>query len=337
MDIAKTLTEGGKEVVTALDKRISDVTGVIDTRGAKLAETVGGRSPTSTRRSARARIEVANTLDSRIGQLEQLLVGRAEAVTRKDRDAQPRRRRPAQRPASRSFPPRSRPAPWTVGAHARPASTARTPSARRCGNAETIGAASAATEVLTAAPPRRPSRSTAAPARSSDTIGKSAAAANETIGKTTATADRSSLAKSVVATSEAIGRSAQEAERSLSALSAGVTTALKQNAGDVERTLLGVSAESRRATSSARPTRSTPRWCQRIGEMTRILDEKSSGLIAALVRQERGIRRRGQPRHRPGGEVDRGQELRLHPDDDGQQRGDRPPHQRGEPERHRQR
>ena len=39
MDIAKTLAEGGKEVVTALDKRIGDVTGIINTRGAKLAET----------------------------------------------------------------------------------------------------------------------------------------------------------------------------------------------------------------------------------------------------------------------------------------------------------
>ena len=38
MDIAKTLAEGGKEVVTALDRRIEDVTGVINPRGAKLAE-----------------------------------------------------------------------------------------------------------------------------------------------------------------------------------------------------------------------------------------------------------------------------------------------------------
>ena len=44
MDIARTLTEGGKEVVTAVDKRITDVTTVIDTRGAKLAETIGARA-----------------------------------------------------------------------------------------------------------------------------------------------------------------------------------------------------------------------------------------------------------------------------------------------------
>ena len=50
MDIAKTLAEGGKEVVTALDKRIEDVTGVINTRGAKLAETIGERIDEAGRR-----------------------------------------------------------------------------------------------------------------------------------------------------------------------------------------------------------------------------------------------------------------------------------------------
>ena len=41
MDIAKTLADGGKEVVSALDKRISDVTAVINVRGAKLADALG--------------------------------------------------------------------------------------------------------------------------------------------------------------------------------------------------------------------------------------------------------------------------------------------------------
>ena len=40
MDIAKTMAEGGKEVVGALDKRIADVTTVINVRGAKLAESI---------------------------------------------------------------------------------------------------------------------------------------------------------------------------------------------------------------------------------------------------------------------------------------------------------
>ncbi len=43
LDIAKTLSEGGKEVVGALDKRISDVTAVINVRGAKLADALGAK------------------------------------------------------------------------------------------------------------------------------------------------------------------------------------------------------------------------------------------------------------------------------------------------------
>ena len=37
------LIEGGKEVVSALDKRIADVTAVINVRGAKLAESIGSK------------------------------------------------------------------------------------------------------------------------------------------------------------------------------------------------------------------------------------------------------------------------------------------------------
>ena len=104
MDIAKTLAEGGKEVVTALDKRISDVTGVINTRGAKLAETVGEQHRRHRQGARHARASRSpTTLDTRIGQLEQLLVGRAEARDRTDRDAHPRRRRPAQRPDRGAF------------------------------------------------------------------------------------------------------------------------------------------------------------------------------------------------------------------------------------------
>ena len=44
-------------------------------------------------------------------------------------------------------------------------------------------------------------------------------------------------------TSEAIRSSAHEAERTLTTLSSGVTTVLKQNASEVERTLLGVGAD----------------------------------------------------------------------------------------------
>ena len=83
MDIAKTLAEGGKEVVAALDKRISDVTARHQyARRQARRDASAPRSTTSTRRSAPARIEVADNLDSRIGRFEELLVGRAEAVTK---------------------------------------------------------------------------------------------------------------------------------------------------------------------------------------------------------------------------------------------------------------
>ncbi|HXQ84958.1 MAG TPA: hypothetical protein VN769_12925 [Xanthobacteraceae bacterium] len=80
VDIGKTLAEGGKEVVTALDKRISDVTTLIDMRGAKLGETIGERIASIDKSLGKGALEVANALDTRVGHLEQLLVGRAEAV-----------------------------------------------------------------------------------------------------------------------------------------------------------------------------------------------------------------------------------------------------------------
>ncbi len=40
MEIAKSLADGGKEVVGALEKRIDEASGTIDTRGTKLAETL---------------------------------------------------------------------------------------------------------------------------------------------------------------------------------------------------------------------------------------------------------------------------------------------------------
>ena len=42
-DIAKTLADGGKEVVTQIDKRVTDVANIIDMRAAKLADTVDER------------------------------------------------------------------------------------------------------------------------------------------------------------------------------------------------------------------------------------------------------------------------------------------------------
>jgi len=274
MDIAKTLTEGGKEIVTALDKRISDVTVVIDTRGAKLAETVGGRIADIDKALGTRAIEVADTLDGRIAHLEELLVGRAEAVTEK-------------------LETRTRAAADLLNARLEELSTSiRTSSVDveqslaqlTAKTMEMLGkntaASVAATEVLNRSAAEATASLNQSAGALSGTIAKSAAAANETIGKTTATA-ADLVARSVVASREAIARTAGEAERSLSALSTEVSTALKQNVGNVERTLIGTSAEIGRNLVTKADEINTA-VVQRIGEMTRILDEKSSGLIAAL-------------------------------------------------------
>ena len=82
MDIAKTVAEGGKEVVAALDKRIIDVTTTINTRGGQLAETIGARIEDIDKALGTRAMEVASNLDIRIGKFEELLIGRAETVTR---------------------------------------------------------------------------------------------------------------------------------------------------------------------------------------------------------------------------------------------------------------
>ena len=78
--------------------------------------------------------------------------------------------------------------------------------------------------------------------------------------------------------------STHDAERVISGMSTGVSNVLKQNAGDVERMLLSVSAEvARNFVGKAEEISSTVR--QRAAEMTEIVDEKSSGLLAALTRK----------------------------------------------------
>src|SRR5262245_65935798 len=73
----------------------------------------------------------------------------------------------------------------------------------------------------------------------------------------------------------------------ISGMSTGVSNVLKQNAGEVERTLLSVSAEVARNFVGEAEEISTAVG-QRAAEMTRIVDEKTSGLLAALTnkRQE---------------------------------------------------
>ena len=79
-DLAKTLTEGGKDVVSALDQRIGEVAGTVRLRRrssgsprrkiGEIDQTLGTRA-----------LEVANNLDSRIGRFEDLLIGRATVTS----------------------------------------------------------------------------------------------------------------------------------------------------------------------------------------------------------------------------------------------------------------
>ena len=82
VDIAKTLADGGKEVVGALDKRISDVTAVINVRGAKLADALGAKIDDIDQAFGKRALELATNIDSRISRFEELLIGRAETVTK---------------------------------------------------------------------------------------------------------------------------------------------------------------------------------------------------------------------------------------------------------------
>ena len=80
-DIAKALTEGGKDVVEALDNRIGEVAGTINSRGVEVADSISARIGEIDKTLGTRALEVANNLDSRIGRFEELLVGRAETVT----------------------------------------------------------------------------------------------------------------------------------------------------------------------------------------------------------------------------------------------------------------
>ncbi|HWP26126.1 MAG TPA: hypothetical protein VNL39_07260 [Xanthobacteraceae bacterium] len=79
-DIAAALSEGGRQVVTALDRRVADATTALDAQSTRLAETIGRRIEQIDQTLGTRAAEVADNLDARIGRLEQLLIGRAESV-----------------------------------------------------------------------------------------------------------------------------------------------------------------------------------------------------------------------------------------------------------------
>ncbi len=274
MDIAKTLAEGGKEVVTALDKRITDLTGVIDTRGAKLAETVSARIDNIDQALGARASEFASSLDSRIGVLEHLLVGRAETVAEQIEVRS--------RAAADLLNGRMEELSESIKTNSGDAARALTDLAVK--TTEALGKSTTANLAATEAFNRSAAEATNALNQSagalSATIGKSAAAASDTIGRATANA-ADLVGKNAIATREAIARSASEAEHTLSAASSEVNKALKHTIGNVERTLLGTSAEIERSLIGKADSINTA-VSQRMEEMTRILDEKSGGLIEAL-------------------------------------------------------
>ncbi|MGB7035227.1 MAG: hypothetical protein WBD71_06850, partial [Xanthobacteraceae bacterium] len=95
-------------------------------------------------------------------------------------------------------------------------------------------------------------------AAANETVGKAAAAANETITKATTSAAEL-LGKTTQSNADAIGRTVSEAERKLLGMS-----------NEVARNLVGKANEIHTAMT------------QRVDDMTRVLDQNSNGLIAAL-------------------------------------------------------
>jgi hypothetical protein len=208
MDIAKTLTEGGREVVAAVDKRVGDVNA---------------------------------TLDGRLSQMEQLLVGRTEAVTQ---HIEVRSRAAASllnariEELSESIKVNSSKAEQAIGQL-----TARSVDALGKSTAASVAATEAlnhsAAEV-TASLNRSAGEATASLSRSagalSSTIAKSAATASEAISKTSATATEA-IGKTSAAVTEGIGRSASEAERSLLGTSAEVARNITGRADEITSTV----------------------------------------------------------------------------------------------------
>jgi hypothetical protein len=253
LDIGKTLAEGGKEVITALDRRITDVTTLIDMRGARLGEVINDRVANIDKTLGKGALEVATTLDSRIGHLEELLIGRAEAVIHQ---MEVRSRGAADLLNSRLEA-------LSESIKTNTGSAERSLTQLTATTTEALGKSAAAGTAASEALNRSAAEATVALNRSagalSTTITKSAATANEAIGKAASTATEL-LAKTALSTSDTIGRSAVEAERKL----VGMST-------EVSRNVVGKANEINSAIT------------QRVEDMTRILDEKSNGLVAALT------------------------------------------------------
>ena len=259
VEISKTLSENGKEVIVALDKRIGDVTTIIDARAVKLADTIGDRIAGIDTALGKGALEVASTLDSRVDHLEQLLGGRAETVVSQ---MEARSRVVAEQLGSRFAQIAE-----SIKTNSTDAERALTQLAANTTDAlgESVTASTAAAEALN----RSAAEATVSLNRSAGTLSNvittSAAVANDAIGKSTAGA-ADLLAKSTQSATNSITRGATEAERKLIGMSTEVSRNVVGKANEIN-TALG----------------------QRVDEMTRILDEKSNTLIAALTARGQGF------------------------------------------------
>ncbi len=160
---------------------------------------------------------------------------------------------------------------------------------------EALGKTAAASTAATEALNRSAAEATVSLNRSAgaltNTITKSATAANETLGKTTATAN-DLLARSSTAVNETVGKAAAAANEAITKAAAaaadvlGKTTqsnadAIGRTVSEAERKLLGMSHEvARNLVGKANEIHGA--MTQRVDDMTRLLDQNSNGLIAAL-------------------------------------------------------
>jgi hypothetical protein len=271
IDIAKTLAESGKEVVSALDKRIADVTGVINVRGQKLAENLGEKIDEIDKALGARAMQVADNLDSHIGRFEELLIGRTEAVTK---EIETRSRTAADLLNSRME-------------HL--SNTIRHNSGEAAQSIQQL--ATASVEVIGARLEQMNQAIKNSTGETERSITHLAASTSNVIIsrldqlgqaiKTNTSEAEHMLTQLATTTTAAIRSSAHDAERSLTGISTGVSNVLKQNATEVERTLLGVSAEVAR-NFVGKADEITAAVSARSAEMTRIVDEKSSGLLTAL-------------------------------------------------------
>ena len=252
-DVGKTLAEGGKDVIAALDKRITDVTTLIDTRAARLGDTLGERIATIDAVLGKNALEVVGTLDNRVAHLEHLLIGRAEAVVQQ-------------------MEVRSRAAADLLNSRLEQLSDSiRTNS----------GAAERTLTQLAANTTEALDKSAAASTAAAEALNRSAAEATVSLNRS-AGALSNTIVKSATSANEAIGKAAASAAELLAKTSQSSADAIGRNAGDAERKLVGMSSEVSRDILGKTNEIHTA-LTQRVDDLARILDDKSSTLITTLT------------------------------------------------------